>query len=356
MRRVIILSLLTVILAQNKTLELQDVMGGTFRYDRIGSYNWVNNQDAYYFSESDSLGKHFYVYGLAKGDTTKAFSISKDQLSRFSHRFSKDQSHLLLKTNSIKIWRHSSYGTYHVYDIANNTIVPVSANPDSLRNVKISPDNKYVSYVRNDNNLYLFSLEDSEEIQLTTDGSETLLNGHFGWVYEEEFGSYDAYRWSPSGNYILFWQEDQSMVEKFPLIDQMSKYPTVKYIYYPKAGQTNPTVKLGLIDLSLLHEEPEVEEELEEEPEAEEKDHNHHYISWVNLPEDTYYIPNAIWHKNKDDLYITTLNRKQNDLKFFRYNLIENESTLVLNDKNETWVDAYDFFGSPGLFLSLIHI
>ena len=360
MRRVIILSLLTVILAQNKTLELQDVMGGTFRYDRIGSYNWVNNQDAYYFSESDSLGKHFYVYGLAKGDTTKAFSISKDQLSRFSHRFSKDQSHLLLKTNSIKIWRHSSYGTYHVYDIANNTIVPVSANPDSLRNVKISPDNKYVSYVRNNNNLYLFSLEDSEEIQLTTDGSETLLNGHFGWVYEEEFGSYDAYRWSPSGNYLLFWQEDQSMVEKFPLIDQMSKYPTVKYIYYPKAGQTNPTVKLGLIDLSLLHEEPEVEEELEEEPEveeeleeepeAEEKDHNHHYISWVNLPEDTYYIPNAIWHKNKDDLYITTLNRKQNDLKFFRYNLIENESTLVLNDKNETWVDAYDFFGSPGLF------
>ena len=92
------------------------------------------------------------------------------------------------------------------------------------------------------------------------------------------------------------------------------------------------------------------EEEIEEQVENEEKDHNHHYISWVNLPEDTYYIPNAIWHKNKDDLYITTLNRKQNDLKFFRYNLIENESTLVLNDKNETWVDAYDFFGSPGLF------
>ena len=59
MRKVIILCLFTVILAQNKTLELQDVMGGTFRYDRIGSYNWVNNQDAYYFSESDSLGKHY---------------------------------------------------------------------------------------------------------------------------------------------------------------------------------------------------------------------------------------------------------------------------------------------------------
>ena len=110
-----------------------------------------------------------------------------------------------------------------------------------MRNVKISPDNQYVSYVRNDNNLYLFSLEGSEEIQLTTDGSETLLNGHFGWVYEEEFGSYDAYRWSPSGNYLLFWQEDQSMVEKFPLIDQMSKYPTVKYIYLSLIHISEPT-------------------------------------------------------------------------------------------------------------------
>ena len=68
------------------------------------------------------------------------------------------------------------------------------------------------------------------------------------------------------------------------------------------------------------------------------------------MPEDTYYIPNAIWHKNKDNFYITTLNRKQNDLKFFRYDINNNETTLVLNDKNNTWVDAYDFFGSPGTF------
>ncbi|HIC82825.1 MAG TPA: S9 family peptidase [Candidatus Marinimicrobia bacterium] len=392
MRKVIALLFFTVIFPQEKTIELKDVMGGTFRYDKIGSYKWVNNQDAYYFSDSDSLGKNFYRYDLARDDTTAVFSIKKDQLDRFSHSFSKDQTLLLLKTNNVSIWRHSSYGTYHVYDIAKDTVVPVSANPDSLRNVKISPDNQYVSYVRNDNNLYLFSLEDLEEVQLTTDGSETTLNGHFGWVYEEEFGSYDAYRWSPSGNYIVFWQEDQSQVEKYPLIDYASKYPVVKYIYYPKAGQTNPTVKLGIIDLSLFSEiknEEEIGDEVEEDAYAEdevivamreqgaerklleqlgfkwgvddydsfrkllddeEEKHKYSYISWIQLPEDTYYIPNAIWHKNKDDLYITTLNRKQNDLKFFRYNLRVDYLVEVLNDKNETWVDAYDFFGSPGLF------
>ena len=364
---------MTIIFPQEKTIELKDVMGGTFRYDRIGSYQWINNQDAYYFSDSDSLGKNFYRYDLARGDTTTVFSIKKGQLDRFSHSFSKDQTLLLLKTNNVSIWRHSSYGTYHVYSIASDTITPVSANPDSLRNVKISPDNQYVSYVRNDNNLYLFSLEDLEEVQLTTDGSETTLNGHFGWVYEEEFGSYDAYRWSPSGNYLSLIHISD------PLIDYASKYPVVKYIYYPKAGQTNPTVKLGIIDLNALPytveapieeefvEELLVQEEIVEEvPVTEEvalelveeiveevvpellPETSH--ITWIPLPEDTYYIPNAIWHKNKDNFYITTLNRKQNDLKFFRYDIDNNETTLVLNDKNNTWVDAYDFFGTSGTF------
>ena len=319
MRKIVILLFFTIIFPQEKTIELKDVMGGTFRYDRIGSYQWINNQDAYYFSDSDSLGKNFYRYDLARGDTTTVFSIKKDQLDRFSHSFSKDQTLLLLKTNNVSIWRHSSYCTYHVYNIANDTITPVSANPDSLRNVKISPDNQYVSYVRNDNNLYLFSLEDLEEVQLTTDGSETTLNGHFGWVYEEEFGSYDAYRWSPSGNYIVFWQEDQSQVEKYPLIDYASKYPVVKYIYYPKAGQTNPTVKLGIIDLNALPytveapieeefvEELLVQEEVVEEMPATEEvllelveevveevvpelSPEASHITWIPLPEDTYYL------------------------------------------------------------------
>ena len=165
MRKIIVLLFFTIIFPQEKTIELKDVMGGTFRYDGIGSYKWANNQDAYYFSDSDSLGKNFYRYDLARDDTTAVFSIKKDQLDHFNYSFNRDQTMLLLKTNNISIWRHSSYGTYHVYDIVKDTVVPVSANPDSLRNVKISPDNQYVSYVRNDNNLYLFSLEDLEEFE-----------------------------------------------------------------------------------------------------------------------------------------------------------------------------------------------
>ncbi len=326
MHFLLIILFFTLGISQDKTIELENIFGRTFSSSGIGGFDWVNGEDAYYFSESDSEGKHFYKYSIVSDDTTKAFSITLETLDRFNTTFSNDQTKLLLKTNNVRIWRHSSYGTYHVYDINTGSIQPVSDQPDSLRNVKFSPNNEYVSYVRNDNNLYIYSLKTLKESQLTFDGSETILNGHFGWVYEEEFGSYDAYRWSPNSQYIAYCREDQSMVRKYPLIDYQTKYPTVKYIYYPKAGEDNPEVSIGLIDI--VNQQSDIR----------------------TLPQDSYYIPNILWQRNSNNFFITTLNRKQNDWKMYRHDIDTNQNTLVLNDKNDTWIDAFDFFGMSGVF------
>jgi len=326
MHFLLIILFFTLGISQDKTIELENIFGRTFSSSGIGGFDWVNGEDAYYFSESDSEGKHFYKYSIVSDDTTKAFSITLETLDRFNTTFSNDQTKLLLKTNNVRIWRHSSYGTYHVYDINTGSIQPVSDQPDSLRNVKFSPNNEYVSYVRNDNNLYIYSLKTLKESQLTFDGSDTILNGHFGWVYEEEFGSYDAYRWSPNSQYIAYCREDQSMVRKYPLIDYQTKYPTVKYIYYPKAGEDNPEVSIGLIDI--VNQQSDIR----------------------TLPQDSYYIPNILWQRNSNNFFITTLNRKQNDWKMYRHDIDTNQNTLVLNDKNDTWIDAFDFFGMSGVF------
>tara|TARA_X000000368_G_scaffold212693_1_gene168033 strand:- start:190 stop:2409 length:2220 start_codon:yes stop_codon:yes gene_type:complete len=326
MRFLLIALFFTLCISQEKTIELEDIFGRTFSSSNIGRFDWVKGEDAYYFSESYSEGKHFYKYNIASDDTTEAFSVNPETLDRFSTTFNNDQTKLLLKTNNVKIWRHSSYGTYHVYDINTGSIQPVSDQPDSLRNVKFSPNSEYVSYVRNDNNLYIYSLKTLKESQLTFDGSETILNGHFGWVYEEEFGSYDAYRWSPNSQYIAYCREDQSMVRKYPLIDYETKYPTVKYIYYPKAGEDNPEVSIGLIDI--INQKSDIR----------------------TLPKNSYYIPNILWQRNSNNFFITTLNRKQNDWKLYRHDIDTNQNTLVLNDKNDTWIDAFDFFGMSGVF------
>jgi len=310
------------LLAQGE-ISLENVLDGTFRTESIGRYEWKNSSDAYYFSERSEEGLDFYEYNLASNDTLKAFSVKKSIISNFSYSFSPDQTKLLLKKNSKKLWRHSSYGSYYVYDIKSESLTPVTSDPDSLRNVKFSPDSNKLAFVRNDNNLYLFDLINSSEEQLTFDGSEDILNGHFGWVYEEEFGTYDSYKWSPNSEFIAFIREDQTYVKEYALVDYEAQYPVVKYIRYPKTGEDNPIVSISILDLK-----------------------NKEYRS-VHLPKTAYYIPDIIWQTNSSNLYFATLNRKQNDWNLYKYDFDTNRGDLILNDSNESWIDR-DPFIVPG--------
>ena len=83
---------------------------------------------------------------------------------------------------------------------------------------KFSPDATRVGYVRG-NNIYIERLDDGRVTQLTSDGSETIINGTSDWVYEEEFGVRDGFRWSPDGRSIAYWQFDSSGVGIFSLIN-----------------------------------------------------------------------------------------------------------------------------------------
>ena len=45
----------------------------------------------------------------------------------------------------------------------------------------------------------------------TKRSSDTVINGTFDWVYEEELGLRDGYRWSPDGKSIAYWQLDEDV-------------------------------------------------------------------------------------------------------------------------------------------------
>ena len=315
----IIALMINALFAQDK-ISLESILDGTFRTESIGRYDWKNSSDSYFFSQRGDEGLEFYEYNLASNDTLKAFTVRKNIISNFSYSFSPDQTKLLLKKNSVKLWRHSSYGSYYVYDISSESLTPVTADPDSLRNVKFSPDSNKLAFVRNDNNLYLFDLINEVEEQLTYDGSEDILNGHFGWVYEEEFGTYDSYKWSPNSEYIAFIREDQTYVKEYALVDYEAQYPVVKYIRYPKTGEDNPLVSISILDLK-----------------------NKEYRS-VNLPDTSYYIPDIIWQTNSSNFYFATLNRKQNDWNLYKYDFATNSGELILNDSNDSWIDKKSFF------------
>ena len=115
----------------------------------------------------------------------------------------------------------------------------------------LSPDNKYVGYVR-ENNIYIESILDDEIIQLTNDGSETIINGTFDWVYEEELKLRNGFRWSPDGNRIAFWQLDAEGIGVFNMINNTdSIYSQIIPVQYPKVGTMNSACKVGVVEIKI---------------------------------------------------------------------------------------------------------
>ncbi len=234
-------------------LTLEDVTGKSpFEVASLGTIVWQPGEDAYTFLKQSNGVRSLYKVDLFAGDTTlfldgERLKFSGSPVVVTNYSFSGNGQRILIQTDHEKIWRRSHWGTYWIYDTETAKMTPVSRNNKRLRNVKFSPDSEMVAYVREDNNLYTFEIDRRRERRLTRTGTDVVLNGHFGWVYEEEFSKYDAYRWSPDSKSIAYWEENQSRVAVFTLINELELYPVTTEIRYPKAGQTNPTMRIGVV-------------------------------------------------------------------------------------------------------------
>ena len=223
-------------------------------YPRMGNYKWDVGSEKIILRGRGVNRKSFYLVDLALGDTTiyldsSVFNHEGAYVPVLKWNLSKDGSMMLIQSERDRIWRHSNTGTYYILDIAQRSLAKVSDKNDLLRNVKISPDNRWLSYIREDNNLYAYNISRKSEKKLTRTGSETILNGHYGWVYEEELSGFDGYRWSPDSKYIAYVEEDQSEVGRFTMIEELQLYPDVQQVFYPKAGSTNPKIRIAVINV-----------------------------------------------------------------------------------------------------------
>jgi len=223
-------------------------------YPRMGDYKWDQGSEKIILRGRGVNRKSFYLVDLAVGDTTiyldsSVFNHEGAYVPVLRWSLSKDGSMMLIQSKRDRIWRHSNTGTYYILDIGQRSLSKVGDKNDMLRNVKISPDNRWISYIREDNNLYAYNIKRNREKKLTRTGSETTLNGHYGWVYEEELSGFDGYRWSPDSKYIAYVEEDQSQVGRFTMIDELQLYPDVQEVFYPKAGSTNPKIRIAVINV-----------------------------------------------------------------------------------------------------------
>ena len=189
-------------------------------------------------------------------------------------------------------------------------------------NPKISPDNKYIAYTKN-NDLYSLEISTKKENRLTTDGSDVILNGYASWVYMEEIlgrpSQYRAFWWSPDSKQIAFFRSDDSNVPTYTLTDAPGQHGYVDIIRYPKVGDANPEVKVGMVSP------------------------NGGNIVWADFnAHDDQYFGLPYWKPDGKTLLVQWMNRKQNQLKIWEVNPATGSKTSFLSEEQKTWISLDD--------------
>jgi dipeptidyl-peptidase-4 len=150
-----------------------------------------------------------------------------------------------------------------------------------------------------------------------------MINGTFDWVYEEEFGCLDGFKWAPDGKSIAYWQIDATKIKNFLMMNNTdSIYSFNVPVEYPKVGQDPSACKIGVVDIATAK------------------------TSWLAIPGDNvqHYIPRMDWIPNTNEVILQQLNREQNESKLFVANAGTGAITEIYNEKNNSWIDAQDDF------------
>jgi dipeptidyl-peptidase 4 len=239
-----------------------------------------------------------------------------------NYTWSADRKLLLIYTNTARVWRQNTRGDYYVLDLTTNKLLKLGgdAKPSTLMFAKISPDCKKAAYVR-EHNVYAENLADGKITQLTFDGSTTIINGTFDWVYEEELDLRDGFRWSPDSKSIAFWQLDASGVQNFYMINNTdSLYSKIIPVQYPKAGTTNSSCKVGVVSADGGN------------------------IVWMKVPGDprNNYIARMDWAESSGEIVLQHLNRLQNKNEVMIGNAQNGEVKTILTETDEAWIDIND--------------
>jgi dipeptidyl-peptidase 4 len=262
---------------------------------------------------------------LAPPATRVASERERERLARYhvaAYNWSPDSQHLLFDAQG-QLW---------YYSLDTGTAVQLTSSPDPSEDPKFSPDGKHLAFVRK-HNLYLHGLAGEEgERPLTRDEKDkdksqekdrenNIFNGEVDWLYAEELAVRSNFFWSPEGREVLFLQMDESNVPTYPITDWLPTHPRLEQEKYPKAGDPNPAVRLGVVG------------------------NNGGKVRWIKLPDDgDNYVPRFGW-LSEGWAWAEVLNRKQDVMDLYFIDARSGKTRKVLTESApDAWVNVNDDF------------
>ncbi|HEV2388716.1 MAG TPA: S9 family peptidase [Candidatus Acidoferrales bacterium] len=203
-------------------------------------------------------------------------------------------------------------------DLKTSRIRKLVTGDKPLTDPKISPDGRWVSFVR-DYNLWVADVQTGRERALTTGGSEEMREGQLDWIYPEELGLFTAYWWSPDSSRIAYLEFDERHVLRYPLLTPNSYDSSVYWTRYPRAGEPNPAVRVGVVDVAGGK------------------------TAWMDAGGDkNVYLARVAWIPGGKELAIERLNRAQTRLDLLFADAASGHSRTVLGEEDRYWINLGD--------------
>jgi dipeptidyl-peptidase-4 len=293
---------------------------------------WSPDNARFSFIQRDDAGDHGQLWSIDATTGTRTVLVNETKLATLAppaekikddrereritryhvaaYQWAPDSRHLLFDTQG-QLW---------MYDLQSGTAVQFSSAPDACWDPKFSPDGNRVAYLRQ-HNLYVRPVSGRDERALTKDKDENLLNGEVDWVYAEELSVRSNYFWSPDGKDIAYLQMDESQVPAYPITDWLPTHPRLEQEKYPKAGDPNPSVRLGVVSAAGGK------------------------TKFISLTEDKdVYVPRFGWLRD-GLLWAEVLNRAQDELDLYFVDAHSGSSRKVLSESSpDSWVNVNDDF------------
>ncbi|MBK8621988.1 MAG: S9 family peptidase [Saprospiraceae bacterium] len=314
-----------------KPITLEDIYEkNVFQTKSVSDFRFLNDGVHYTRKDGNVIKKYNILDGSFVEDLMNMSTL--ENTGGFSGRiedytFSSNENKILITSEGEPVYRHSSKNKVFVYDRKSQKISAVFPE-GKISNASFSPDESKVAFVY-ENNLYYTDLSSGKTIQITKDGQKNnIINGMCDWVYEEEFSFTQAYEWSKNGSFIAFLRFDESMVPEFTMdfyYDEM--YPVRETFKYPKVGEKNAEVGVRVYDVK--------KKKVKDLSVSNEKD---------------MYIPRIKWTQDDKNLVVYSLNRHQNHLSWYNFDVVSGNKSLLYEEKNKYYVDIHDytFFLSDG--------